>query len=343
MLVLVTGCAIKQYTKPEFYSLQSVKQKELCQEWVNTIPGDITLTTYSVRYPTSGDYNISAEMRADAASLGSAVGAYQAKLSKKRASYNLSYCTSRHFAIDLPEGYSTYFLNKKEIVFLRTEADSLNIKATRLALDGKLNDAIKASSQALKIQENPYTYQIRAAVFILAAQKENSAILKKKYFENSVESSTNIIDKFKMNADDLFLKGYALYQLKQNKNSAWPLTWGPLFYIKGRRLIFNTEHHIYQSLLTCTDSDIYFKADEKFKDTFDKGIFYLNRAKEILENDKPANNASLVWLEKSIANTENICRTGKAQQRYIGRTELVMPSELFISYLDDVKFRGFKM
>ena len=200
ILLVTNGCSIKEYaSSAEFYSLPLTEQTELCQKWSKTINrGPAGRTYYSVVEPVSnrGQYDMqSAYMNAAAANFGSALGASVAEEDQKRAKKNFSYCTKRHFAKDLPAGYSLFFLNKsRELEYISSEVDQLNIKATKLTLAGNYASSLELTKRALHIQKNPYSYEIQGATYILAAQNENDAENKRSLFNKSVDSFTASFD-----------------------------------------------------------------------------------------------------------------------------------------------------
>lgn len=371
LVFFTTGC-VKKFTMPEeFYSLPPVEQNELCQEWVKISATSRDPTYYyTVVYPTGNGYDSAAEMSAAGANLGAAVGA----LDRERATDNLEFCKARHFATELPEGYSFYFINKsKEIELLRSEVDSLNIKATKLALDEEYKNAIEILTQALKIQENPYSYKIQAAVYILIEHEETDAGLKQSLLEKSIKSSTKVIDTYIGGYNDHFLRVYALYRLNQNKaaykDALWHRSLKKDWSYHGEKS-FDDLNDLYLSRLLCTDSDLREKADflqglralqepgekpyyEEYNKygSFDNGLYILSWVSTYQIKEKADKTSSDLWLLESKEETEKICKEGGIQEKQVGKSSLkkqvekstlIMPSEYLLTYLDQMDFRGYE-
>lgn len=361
ILLTTNGCAIKEYTSSaEFYSLPPAEQTELCQKWSKILSaGPAVRTYYYVVEPTSNreQYDMqSAYMNASAANFGSALGAAQKEKDKKRAEKNIGYCTERHFPKNLPEGYSLFFLNKsKNIEYILSEVDQLNIKATKLTLAGDYANSLELTNRALNIQKNPYSYKIQGVTYILAAQNEDNVDKKRRLYNKSVDSFTDSFDIQNFARDprdesaaEYFLRGYAKYQINQDEGSYFDL-FAASSVQPYLPYYFGVEKYLYQSLILCIDSNVrekdnennecYSKAGKRYG-SYCRGFGWAELAKRKYKT-LPDYGTRESWLKESLDDAEKICKGDKALQKQFSKRRLEMPSASFLKYLDQIVFRGF--
>lgn len=363
ILLITSGCAIKEYTSPaEFYRLPPTEQTELCQKWSKTLnTGPPGRTYYSVVEPVSNreQYDMqSAYMNAAAANFGSALGAALVEKEQKRAKKNFSYCTKRHFTRNLPEGYSLFFLNKsRELEYIRSEVDQLNITATKQTLAGEYAKSLKLTKRALDIQENPYSYKIQGVTYILAAQNEKNGNKRRRFYSESIDSLTGSFNiqsfgqdigqgpKFE-SASEYFLRGYAKHQINQNAGSFSDLD-APIF--TSLPYYFWAESFLYKSLIICADSKVREKDNNDHKCNSKAGKQYGSYCRGFSDTElartfsgsQPDSGPRKSWLKESLDDAEKICKGDKILQEQFSKRRLEMPSASFLKYLDQIIFRGF--